>query len=162
MKAIILAMGLACASTAPALAKVFELPDANPAVTVDLPSKWKPSEVEQGAEATSPDGETYIAVETATAKGMNQLIDEDIKFLTKSGVTIDRSSQQTQDTTVNEIPVSFLHWTGKDKDGPTAVTLGIFGVSDNLVLLLTAWSSPSGDKANSGVMDGIVSSIKRR
>ena len=162
MKAIILAMGLACASTAPALAKVFELPDANPAVIVDLPSKWKPSEVEQGAEATSPDGEIYIAVETATAKGMNQLIDEDIKFLTKSGVTIDRSSQQTQDTTINEIPVSFLHWTGKDKDGPTSVTLEIFGVSDNLVLLLTAWSSPSGDKANSGVMDGIVSSIKRR
>ena len=162
MRAVVFAMGIACVLAAPAFAKTFELPDANPAVTVDIPNRWKPSEVDKGAEATSPDSETYIAVETATAKGMNQLIDENIDFLIKSGVTIDRSSQQTNDTTVNGIPVSFLHWAGKDKDGPTAVTLGIFGVSDNLVLLLTAWSSPKGDKVNGDALDSILSSIKRR
>ena len=129
MKATIIAAALACVLATPAFAKVFELPDANPAVTVDLPNRWKPSETDHGVEATSPDNETYVALETATAKGMNQLIDEDLAFLTKSGVTIDRSTQQTQDTTTNGIPVSFLHWTGKDKDGPTGVTLGIFGVS---------------------------------
>ena len=159
---IVIAAAVACMLATPSVAKVFELPDANPAVTVDLPGAWKPSETDHGAEATSPDGETYVAVETATAKGMSQLIDEDLDFLTKSGVTIDRSSQQTQDSTANGLPVSFLHWTGKDKDGPTAVTLGIFGVSDNLVLLLTAWSSPAGDKANGGALDDILGSIKRR
>ncbi len=162
MRAVVFAIGIACIVAAPAFAKVFELPDANPAVTLDLPAKWKPSEVENGVEATSPDGETYVAVETATAKGMNQLIDEDLKFLTKSGVTIDRSTQQTKDTTINGMSMSFLHWAGKDKDGPTGVTLGIFGVSDNLVLLLTAWSSPDGDKANGDALDGIVGSVKRR
>jgi hypothetical protein len=147
VRAVVIAFGIGCIFATPALSKVFELPDANPAVTV---------------EATSPDGETYIAVETATAKGVNQLIDEDIEFLGKAGVSVDRSTQQTKDTTVNGIPVSFLHWKGKDKDGPTAITLGIFGVTDNLLLLLTAWSSAEGDKANGDALDGILSSIKRR
>ena len=153
---------LACCLALPVQAKVFELPDANPAVAAVLPDSWKPSETDAGVEATSPDGETYVALETATAKGMNQLIDADIAFLTKAGVVIDRSTQQTQDTTMNGISVSFLHWKGKDKDGPTAVTLGIFGLSDNLVLLMTAWSSPAGDKANGGALDRILASIKRR
>ena len=56
---------------------------------------------------------------------------------------------------------SFLHWSGKDKDGPTSVTLGIFGVSDNLVALLTVWSSPAGDKLYGKTLDGVVASIKR-
>jgi hypothetical protein len=162
VRAVVIAFGIGCIFATPALSKVFELPDANPAVTVDLPGKWKPSETDKGVEATSPDGETYIAVETATARGVNQLIDEDIEFLGKAGVSVDRSTQQTKDTTVNGIPVSFLHWKGKDKDGPTAITLGIFGVTDNLLLLLTAWSSAEGDKANGDALDGILSSIKRR
>ncbi len=162
MKAIMLAAVLGCSMMTPCFAKTFELPDENPAVTVTLPNSWKPSEVEKGAEATSPDGETYIAVETATAKGMKQLIDEDIQFLFDQGVMVDKSTQQSQDTTANGIPVSFLHWKGKDKDGPTAVTLGIFGVSDNLVLLLTAWSSPLGDKKHGDELTAILQSIKRR
>lgn len=160
--AIKLAALLGCVLAAPAVAKSYELPDANPAVTVALPDGWKPRAVEKGVEATSPDGETYIAMETATAKGMEKLIDEDIDFLSGQGVVIDRASQQSQDTTVNGINVSFLHWTGKDRDGPTAVTLGLFGVSDNLILIMTAWSSPAGDKAHGGDLDKILASIKRR
>ena len=146
----------------PAAARTFELPDANPAVSVALPDGWKPRRVEHGVEATSTDGETYVAFETATARRMEQLIDDDIKFLTEQGVVIDRSTQQTKDTTVNGIQTSFLHWQGKDKDGLTAVTLGIFGVTDNLVLLMTAWSSPAGDKSHGGELDAIVSSVKGR
>lgn len=142
--------------------KTFDLPDANPAATVYLPGSWKPSEVEKGVEATSPDGETYVAIETATTKSMEALIDEDIAFLTKQGVVIDRATQQTHDTQVNGISTSMLHWMGKDKDGPTAVTLGIFGISDNLIVLLTAWSSPAGDKANGSELTKIVEGIKRR
>ena len=149
-------------ASAPAAAKLFELPPDNPAATVDLPSGWKPSETEHGVEATSADSETYVAFETATAKAMNQLIDEDLAFLAKSGVIIDRSTQQTQDTTMNEVPVSFMHWKGRDKDGPTAVTLGIFGLSDNLILLMTAWSSPAGDKTNGPALDKVLASVKRR
>ena len=159
--ALCLTASLCVTAAAPASAKVFELPPANPAVTVDLPGSWKPSEVENGVEATSPDGETYVAVETATAKSMSLLIDQDVDFLTKSGVNIDRATQQTKDTTVNGMSVSFLHWKGRDKDGPTAVTLAIFGVTDNLIVLMTAWSSPAGDKLHGDAMDKIVASIKK-
>ena len=166
MRSTLLAVLTVCifhaAGTAPALAKMFELPTANPAVTLDIPASWKPSDTDAGVEATSPDGETYVAFETATAKAMEQLIDDDIAFLTRSGVSIDRSTQQTSDTTVNGLPVSFLHWKGKDKDGPTAVTLGIFGVSDNLILLMTAWSSPAGDAAQGPTLDRILASVSKR
>ena len=143
-------------------AKTYELPDANPAAVVYLPNSWKPSEVEKGVEATSPDGETYVAIETAPTKAINTLIEEDVDFLRKQGVVIDRSTQQSQDMDVNGIPSSLLHWTGKDKDGPTAVTLGIFGVTENLMLLMTAWSSPAGDKVNGAELTKILQSIKRR
>jgi len=141
-------------------AKTFELPDANLAAVIYLLDSWKPSEVENGVEATSPDGETYVAIEAATAKGMNALIEEDVAFLTKQGVVIDRSTQQTHDMQSNSMPAFLLHWTGKDKDGPTAVTLGIFGVTDNLVVLMTAWSSPAGDKANGAELTKIVVSAR--
>jgi hypothetical protein len=160
MRKTLIAAAFGCLVAMPVMAKTYELPDANPAVVVTLPNSWKPTEVEKGVEATSPDGETYIALETATAKGMETLIDEDIKFLTDQGVVIDRSTQQTHDTTQNGMSVSFLRWSGKDKDGPTNVTLGIFGVSSNLVLLMTAWSSPAGEKTYDKEMTAIVSSIK--
>jgi len=162
MKKLITAVALCCGLALPAAAKTYELPDANPAVTVTLPNSWKPTEIDSGVEATSADTETYVAVETATAKGVDGLITDDIQFLVDQGITIDKSSQQTHDTTINGIPCSFITWNGKDKDGPTSVTLVIFGVTDNLVLLMTAWSSPAGDKSNGAELEKIVSSIKRR
>jgi hypothetical protein len=162
MKTFIAAIAVCCGLALPAAAKTYELPDANPAVSVTLPGKWKPSTVEHGVEATSDDEETYVAVETATAKGVEALIDDDVQFLVDQGVTIKKASQQTHDTTINGMPCSFISWSGTDKDGPTSVTLVIFGVTDNLVLLMTAWSSPAGDKANGAELEKIVSSIKRR
>ncbi len=153
---------LSCLVAMPVMAKTYELPDANPAISVALPNSWKPTEVAKGVEATSPDGETYVALETATAKGMESLISDDIQFLTEQGVVIDRSTQQTHDTTQDGMPASYLRWSGKDKDGPTHVTLGIFGVSDNLVLLMTAWSSPAGEKVHDAELTQMISSIKRR
>ena len=109
MRLFTMLIALGCALAVPGYAKTYELPDENPAVGIALPDGWKPREVEHGVEATSPDGETYIALETATAKHMEQLIDEDIDFLTEQGVVIDRKTQQTRDTTMNGLPVSFLH-----------------------------------------------------
>ena len=146
MRKTLIVAALSCLITVPVFAKTYELPDANPAVTVTLPNAWKPSEVENGA----------------TAKGMEALIDEDIKFLTDQGVVIDKSTQQVHDTKQNGMDVSFLRWSGKDKDGPTSVTLGIYGVSGNLVLLVTAWSSPAGEKLYDKQLSDIVSSIKKR
>ena len=162
MRKILILAALGFFAAQSVMAKTFELPDANPAVSVMLPNSWKPSEVDTGVEATSPDGETYVALETATAKSMESLISDDIDFLTEQGVKIDKSTQQTHDTTQNGMPVSFLRWSGKDKDGPTNVTLGIFAVSNNLILLMTAWSSPAGEKTHSAELDQIVASIKPR
>ena len=86
MRKTLILVALSCLVAVPVMAKTYQLPDANPAVSVTLPDKWKPSEVDKGVEATSPDGETYIALETATAKGMETLIDDDIQFFVQQQV----------------------------------------------------------------------------
>lgn len=149
-----------CAFAATAHAKEFQLPDANPAVSVTLPDAWKPEAIDTGAQATSPDGGAYIALETSPAKGVSDLINSDIAFLKKNKVTIDPATQQSQDTKINGMPVTFLRWTGKDEDGPTAVTMVIFGVSDKLLLLMTAWASPDAEKKFSADLDATVGSVK--
>ena len=162
MRKILILSALSCLVAIPVMAKTYQLPDDNPAVSVMLPDKWEPREVEKGVEATSPDGETYVALETATAKGMDKLIEEDIQFLTDQGVVVDKATQQTHDTTINGMSVSFLRWSGKDNDGPTNITLGIYGVTGNLVLLMTAWSSPNGEQTYDKEMKQIVSSVKKQ
>ena len=144
-----------------AVAKEFSLPDANPAVSVTLPNAWKPTETDNGVEATSPDGGAYIAVETSPARGMNELLDADIAFLKKNNVKLDLSSQQQQSTNANGIPVTFLHWSGTDDDGPTSVTLGIFGITDNLLMLLTSWATPAAEKKYTPALDAALSSVHR-
>ena len=162
MRKTLILSALGCLVAMPVMAKTYQLPDDNPAVSVTLPDKWEPKEVEKGVEATSPDGETYVSLETATAKGMDKLIEEDIQFLTDQGVVVDKATQQTHDTTINGMSVSFLRWSGKDKDGPTNITLGIYGVTGNLVLLMTAWSSPNGEQTYDKEMKQIVSSVKKQ
>ncbi len=162
MKTILLAAALVGGLASQAYAKRFELPEANPAAVVVIPDTWKPSETDTGLEATSPDGESYIAADTATMKGIEGLVRDDVEFLRKQGVTIDPSTQQKRDSTINGMSISLFRWSGTDKDGPTLVTLGVVGVTDNLVLLLTSWSSPAGEKANEGDLTAILQSITKR
>jgi predicted Zn-dependent protease len=147
---------------APSYAKTYELPTANPAVSVDLPDGWKPDETENGAQASSPDNETYVSVETATAKGFEQLIQDDIEYLAKAGVVVDDKTQESKDTKVNGMDASMLHWKAKDKEGPTAVTLWIIGVSEKLLVLTTVTSTAAGDKANGDILSKIMNSIKKQ
>ena len=165
MRRILLAATVLLAGTAASLtaasAKQYQLPDANPAVSITLPDDWKPEDIDKGVQANSPDEETYVAIETAPKKDVDALIKDDIEFLVKNGVTLDTSTQKQQDSTINGIPVSFLHWDGKDKDGPTSVTLVIAGVTDNLLMLMTSWATPKGDKSNGPAMEKILSSMKK-
>ena len=50
MQKLLIAAALGCVVALPVMAKVYELPDANPAVTVTLPNSWKPSDYENAVE----------------------------------------------------------------------------------------------------------------
>ena len=163
MKTIVLAALAASFLTMPAYAKKFELPTANPAITVDLPDAWQPEESDQGAFAQSEDNNTYVAVETGTSKTLDQLIKDDFAWLTKtSGVTIDVSTQTSKDSTVNGMPVSLMQWKAKDKDGPMAVSIWIYGITENLIALVTTTNRPDADKANAAVLAKILAGIKKQ
>jgi hypothetical protein len=95
MRKTLLLSALSCLVALPVMAKTYQLPDDNPAVSVMLPDKWEPKEVEKGVEATSPDGETYVSLETATAKGMDKLIEDDIQFLTRCRSCVGRARTRT-------------------------------------------------------------------
>lgn len=162
MKTTIISGALLCMLAAPAFAKTFDLPADNPAATVDLPDSWKPEEVDHGVQASSLDNESYISVETGTSKSVDKLIEDDFAYLTKTaGLTIDDKSQETSDTTMNGMAVSVMRWKAKDKEGPNAATIRIFAISDNLIVLVTQTSTPTGDTSNALAVEKILNSIKK-
>jgi hypothetical protein len=162
MKNAVLAVLAASLLVTPASAKKYDLPDANPAFSVDLPDAWQPRDEDKGASAQSPDNQTYIAVETGTSKSIEQLVRDDFDWLANSdGVTIDGSTQTSKDSTINGIHVSLMQMKAKDKYGPIIVSIYILGITDNLAALVTVTSPADGDKANGATLDKILASIKK-
>ena len=163
MRNALLAVLAASCLAAPAFAKNYDLPDANPAFSVDLPDAWMPRDEDKGASAQSADNETYIAVETGTTKSIEQLVKDDFDWLTNTdGVTIDGSTQTSKDITGNGITGSLMQMKAKDKFGPITVSIYILGITDNLAALVTVTSSANGDKANGATLQKILASIKRK
>jgi hypothetical protein len=62
---------------------------------------------------------------------------------------------------MNGMAVSVMRWKAKDKDGPNAATIRIFAISDNLIVLVTQTSTPTGDTSNALAVEKILNSIKK-
>ena len=152
--------GLLVGTASGALAKPFELPDAKPIVTIDLPNAWSPEEIDKGAQATSPDASIYVAFEVQNLKNLENAIVEGVKFFAESGVKIDPKSQKKTEAKVNGFDVVDLGWDGVDKDGPTKVSLSIIILSETKVGMLSYWGSPAGEKKYASQLKAIAESIQ--
>ena len=143
-----------------ARAKVFELPDAKPAITVNFPDAWSPEEIEKGAQATSPDTSIYVALEIEKAKDTAKAVADTIIWLRKKGVKIDQSSQRRNQGEINGLPVVNIEFDGKDEDGPTSVALSVIDLPGDRIGILTFWGSPDGQKKYAGQLAGILKSLQ--
>ena len=156
-----LALTLAIALPLPALAGTFPVPSEDPVGTVSIPDSWEPKPYEGGVEGTSSDGGVYIAVEQVEANDVGSATEEGIKWFAKQGVELDGSSLKTQDMKINGLPAFDMAMKGKDKDGPTEVSLTLVGTNKpNKFLFVYFWGSAKGQKDNMGELSKIAESIQ--
>ncbi len=160
MKKLLLAAIIAIAVPALAFAKTSKIPDDDTVAIVTIPDAWSINEIDNGVEATSPDSEVYVAVEAAPTKNVQQTAIDAVKWLAKQGVTIDPSTMKQKEIKINGMDAVDLSWDGKDKDGPTKVSVTLIVASASKVLVLTYWASPDGEKTNEADLIAIASSIK--
>jgi hypothetical protein len=144
-----------------ASAKTFPVPDENPVATVTIPDSWEPKDYEGGVNATSPDGKVYIAAEVAEADELKQAVKDGIEWFDKQGVDIDANSMTTKEGKEAGADSFEMDFTGKDKDGPTAISMELVHTNKaKKFLILYFWGAPDDAKANAGELKKISDSLQ--
>lgn len=158
-KIAIFAAVLALAAT-PALAKKMSVPEDNPIATVEIPDDWQPDSIDRGAEGTSPDNTTYIAVEEVDGADAKAATSESIDLFQKDSMKIDESSMKTNDIDFGGKKGVDITVNGTNKDGPQNLEIVLMPTpTDGKFLLLTYWGTPDGAKANKAALDKIQESL---
>ena len=159
LRAIVLACLLAFLPTL-AMAKSYTIPNPNPVAVVTIPDDWDVTEIAKGVEADSEDEEVYIAIEVTEVRKAEQAVLETIAWLMRRGVEADTSTEKQKPLTINGMEGFEISWSGKDKDGPTQISVTILKINESNGLVLTYWASPEGTKANMDDLVKIISSLK--
>ena len=126
------AMGMSVAQ--PVQAKNFTIGDP-PVAVVALPDKW------------------IKDVETATRDG--------IKYFQKNGVTLDQSTMKKKETKIGGYDAIDVTWSGKDKEGPTNVSLTFVIMSETQSVLLYLWGTDDDIKEGADELKAIADSLKK-
>lgn len=143
-----------------AQAETIKFPSEAPIASVTIPDSWGPKETETGVDATSDDSSVYFSIDVADEKSADKVISDAVDFLTKSGVTIDQSTQKDEGKiSVNGMDMSILRWSGKDNDGAVDVELAFLSPAPGKLLIVTYWGSADSDAKHDKEISGIVQSL---
>lgn len=147
--------------TSASLAKTFSIPDGKPVASFTIPDAWDPNEYDAGVEATSEDGNFYIAFETLDKKDSKEATRAAMLWFAAQGVTLDPQSMTSDEILFSGAPALAVSFKGRDEDGPTNVRMLIVATNkDERFLMIYAWGSDQADKANGKVIDQILGSVK--
>jgi hypothetical protein len=147
-------------SATASLAGSFTFPADEPAATVVIPDGWQPTATDYGIEANSPDAGTYISFDIASNEDMEQVMTDVFAFLEENGVTADPASQQETTDELNGMPFQTLDWKGTDKDGPVSIGVGIIGLSQAKIAIVTYWASTETEAENLPEVGKILATLK--
>jgi hypothetical protein len=161
VKQLLLAVTLAAALVHPAFAEQFRIPADDPIVTIDVPDDWTVAQIDKGIEASSDDDEVYLAIEGTPMKGLVELTTDAVRFLGRAGVTVDKSSEKSNEGTVNGFKMNSIGWAGQDKDGEVVIHLMILTITPTKGVLFTYWASPEGDKEHEEAIRKIIRSVRK-
>ena len=151
---VFLAMTSAC------FAKTFPVPDDNPVATVNIPNSWDANQYDAGVEATSEDGDYYVAFEGVTKNNAKDAAKEALIGFLKQGVQLDVDNVKTDEVILNGMPIVVLSYKGRDQDGPTNVRILIIPAEKkNRFLIMYTWGSDEADAANAKDIDAMLNSI---
>jgi hypothetical protein len=142
-------------------AETFSIPSEDAVATISIPEEWGPKPYDGGVEANSPDGKVYVAVEMVAADDVKDAVKEGIEWYAKQGVEIDADSMKTTESNGGGASSFEMTFAGKDKDGPTAISMTL--VSSNTpkkFLLIYFWGAPKDAEANQGELKKIGETLQ--
>ena len=161
MTRLICAFLFAIVLAAPAAAKTYKIPDTDSLATIEAPDTgWDVQKIERGIELNSDDDEVYLAIEGITKDNTAEVMTGALAYLDRSGVKIDKASENKSEGKLNGLDTLDFGWTGKDKDGDVVVHLTIVKIVPGKAILFTYWASPEGDKKYDPVTGKVLQSLK--
>jgi hypothetical protein len=160
MKNFLAATAILLISATASFADSFTFPADEPAATVEIPADWQPTETDYGVEANSPDAGTYISFDVAGAADMEQVMSDVFAFLEENGVVPDPASQRETKDQLNGMPFQTIDWKGTDKDGPVSIGVGIIGLSEDKIAIVTYWASAETEEKNIPEVGKILATLQ--
>ncbi|HXM26177.1 MAG TPA: hypothetical protein VN957_09155 [Chthoniobacterales bacterium] len=144
-------------------ASTVNIPQDNPAVSVDIPDSWKPEETDKGVACESPDKVATIFFEVTSSSGLDALIDENVDWLTKDqGVQLDKASEQKQEFEAGNLGWKRISWGGTSKEwGPATVGFAFTDAGNGKVLTVTYWITKKDQEKHFPTIEKIFESVKR-
>ncbi len=138
----------------------FKLPEDRPAVSLALPDAWQPELIDKGVQGQTPDGDVYFSAEiTKTVSDMNAIMDGTDAMLKEHKVKLDNASRKESKFDLNGLPADQMIYQARDGKGPAIVSITFVSLKD-MVLVVTRWTSPGGEKAHQKELTAVVQSIK--
>lgn len=141
-------------------AKSYMIPENKPAAVVTIPDDWSVEMTRHGIEIQSEDDELYLAIEVTSERNIERDLEATFKWLASKGVTLNHESKKEVPYSINGMSGGMIYWDGKDKDGPTQISITILEIDASKGLMITGWGSEEGQKANLKELTAIVESLK--
>ena len=160
MNKFLAATAILLISATASLAGSFTFPADEPAATVEIPDDWQPTETDYGIEGNSPDAGTYISFDIAGAEDMDPVMTDVFAFLEENGVTADPASQKESKDELNGMTFQTIDWKGTDKDGPVSIGVGIIGLSEEKIAIVTYWASTETEAQNLPEVGKILATLQ--
>jgi hypothetical protein len=91
---------------------------------------------------------------------VDDVVDSSVKFLEKQGVKVAKKKSEGK-STLNDMSVSHLSYTGTDNDGPCEVSLSFLTVAPGKGLLITYWGSTEAADKHKDSLEKILNSIAK-
>lgn len=155
-----LAFSLLLTSRAPA--ETINIPEDEPAISLDIPHSWKPEVTDKGIGCESPDKVATIYFEVTSAKGLDALIEDNIEWLIKDqAIKVDKASEEKQDFEVASRKWGRISWNGDSKDwGPATIGFLFTDAGDGKILTVTYWISKEDQEKDFPTVTKILESVK--
>lgn len=160
MKKFLAATAILLVSATTSFAGSFTFPADEPAATVEIPDDWQPAVTDYGVEGNSPDAGTYISFDIAGSEDMDQVMTDVFAFLEQNGVTADPATQHESKDELNGMPFQTIDWKGTDKDGPVSIGVGIIGLSEEKIAIVTYWASTETEAKNMPEVGKILATLQ--
>ena len=159
----LIAVAFSIVSISSTLADTVKVPEDDPAITVDIPSSWKPESTDKGIACESPDKVATIIFEVTSAKELDVLIGENVDWLTKDqGVQVDKSSEQKGDFEMGNMKWSRISWDANSKEwGPAVVGFVFTDAGNGKILTVTYWITKKDQENHLPTVTKMFESVKR-